>query len=161
VNEAERRAASPEAVCIRPMGEGDLDAVMEIERASFTMPWTPETFRGLLRRSDSLLWVAEAEGGVVAYAAVWMVLDQAELGDIAVAEAWRRRGIGRRLLETVLEAMRRRGVRELFLEVRPSNHEARRLYEQYGFAEVGRRKDYYERPREDALVLVCRLARDE
>jgi [ribosomal protein S18]-alanine N-acetyltransferase len=141
-------------VRVRPMTGRDLAAVMEIERSSFTMPWTEETFRGLLRRADSLLWVAESEAGVVVgYAAVWMVLDQAELGDIAVAEGWRRRGIGRRLLETTLAAMAERSVRELYLEVRPSKREARRLYEQYGFEEVGRRKDYYGRPREDALVL--------
>jgi [ribosomal protein S18]-alanine N-acetyltransferase len=132
----------------------DLGRVMEIEQASFTMPWTEDTFRGLLRRSDSMLWVAESEEeGVVGYAAVWIVLDQAELGDIAVAEGWRRRGTGRRLLETVLAAMAERSVRELFLEVRPSNQAARRLYEGYGFEEVGRRRNYYSRPREDALVL--------
>lgn len=132
----------------------DLAVVMKIERASFTMPWTEETFRGLLRRSDSLLWVAESGGeGVVGYAAVWIVLDQAELGDIAVADGWRRRGIGRRLLETVLAAMVERSVREVYLEVRPSNEHARQLYARYGFEQVGRRKEYYTRPSEDALVL--------
>jgi [ribosomal protein S18]-alanine N-acetyltransferase len=140
-------------VQIRPMEDVDVAAVMEIERAAFTMPWTESTFYGLLKRSDSLLWVAESAEGVVAYAAVWIVLDQAELGDIAVADGWRRRGIARRLLETALDAVREKGVRELYLEVRPSNHQARRLYEQYEFVEVGRRKDYYARPREDALVL--------
>jgi [ribosomal protein S18]-alanine N-acetyltransferase len=152
VSEAE--ASTGAEVRVRRMSYADLAMVMEIERASFTMPWTEETFRGLLRRSDSLLWVAESKReGVVGYAAVWIVLDQAELGDIAVADGWRRRGVGRRLLETVLEAMAERSVRELYLEVRPSNREARRLYERYGFEEVGRRKDYYARPREDALVL--------
>lgn len=140
-------------VRIRAMTDADLGAVMAIEKASFTMPWTKDTFRGLLRRADSHLFVAEAEGAVVAYAAVWIVLDQAELGDIAVAAAWRRRGIARRLVETVLDLVRDHGVRELFLEVRPSNHGARALYERYGFIEVGRRTHYYARPREDALVL--------
>jgi [ribosomal protein S18]-alanine N-acetyltransferase len=169
---------------VRPMDVADLDQVIAIERASFTMPWTLDTFRGLLRRADADLFVAEvadgpvadgpvtdgpvadgpvaegpaAEGSaagrrVVAYAAVWMVVDQAELGDIAVAAEWRRRGIARRLMDTVLEHVERRGVREIFLEVRPSNHEARRLYERYGFEAIGRRKNYYSSPREDALVL--------
>jgi [ribosomal protein S18]-alanine N-acetyltransferase len=141
-------------VRVREMATTDLDAVMRIERASFTMPWTLDTFRGLLRRTDADLFVAEVAGGpVVAYAVVWMVVDQAELGDIAVAEAWRGLGIARRLIDTVLERLGRRGVREVFLEVRPSNVAARRLYERYGFAEVGRRKNYYSRPREGALVL--------
>jgi [ribosomal protein S18]-alanine N-acetyltransferase len=152
-----QRVAEGPVVRIRAMAEADLPAVMAIEKASFTMPWTLETFRGLLRRSDSHLFVAEAAGEVVAYAVVWIVVDQAELGDIAVVEDWRRQGIGRRLLETVLERVRSRGVRELFLEVRVSNHEARALYERYGFVEVGRRKDYYSTPREDALVLRRRV----
>jgi [ribosomal protein S18]-alanine N-acetyltransferase len=155
---AERVADGP-AIRIRPMVESDLSAVTAIERASFTMPWTLDTFQGLLRRFDSHLFVAEAAGEVVAYAVVWIVVDQAELGDIAVVEGWRRRGIGRRLLETVLERVRSRGVRELFLEVRVSNHEARNLYERYGFVEVGRRKDYYSTPREDALVLRRKIER--
>jgi [ribosomal protein S18]-alanine N-acetyltransferase len=149
----ELRSWRDDEVRIRRMTLLDLDGVMAIERASFTMPWTTETFRGLLRRADAVMWVAEADQGVVGYAVVWIVLDQAELGDIAVAGGWRRRGIGRRLLEAALDAARGRGVREMFLEVRPSNLEARRLYERYGFAQVGRRKDYYDRPREDALVL--------
>jgi [ribosomal protein S18]-alanine N-acetyltransferase len=146
-------------VRIREMVAADLDTVLAIERTSFTMPWTMDTFRGLLRRSDADLFVAERVGGpVVAYAVVWMVMDQAELGDIAVAPDWRRRGLARRLMDTVLDHARRRGVREIFLEVRPSNHEARRLYERYGFVEVGRRRNYYSQPREDALVLRRRVA---
>jgi [ribosomal protein S18]-alanine N-acetyltransferase len=166
-------AGAPE-IRVRPMAAADLDRVLAIERASFTMPWTLDTFRGLLRRSDADLFVAEmAEGQivagdiaagkttagetagrqVVAYAAVWTVVDQAELGDIAVAAEWRGRGIAKQLMDTVLEHVGRRGVREIFLEVRPSNHEARRLYERYGFVPIGRRKGYYSRPREDALVL--------
>jgi [ribosomal protein S18]-alanine N-acetyltransferase len=147
-------------VRIREMVAADLDRVIAIERASFTTPWTLDTFQGLLRRADADLFVAEvadgpvvAEGPVVAYAAVWMVVDQAELGDIAVAEEWRGRGIAKQLMDTVLDHVGRRGVREIFLEVRPSNHEARRLYERYGFVPIGRRKNYYSRPREDALVL--------
>jgi [ribosomal protein S18]-alanine N-acetyltransferase len=145
-------------VRVRLWGVADLDAVMAIERAAFTMPWTRDTFTGLLRRTDTFMAVAEDPGhGVVGYAAVWMVVDQAELGDIAVDEPWRGRGIGRLLLEHVLSAMRDSAVAELFLEVRPSNTAARRLYEGYGFEEVGRRRSYYVRPVEDALVLRLRV----
>jgi ribosomal-protein-alanine N-acetyltransferase len=142
-----------EEVTVRPMRSADLTAVVAIEKASFAVPWTLATFAGLLKRDGTRLWVAEAEDAVVGYAAVWMVADQAELGDIAVAEPWRRRGIGRRLLQTVLDGMADAGIAELFLEVRVSNIGARRLYAAYGFREVGRRRGYYARPREDALVL--------
>ncbi|MBW3552882.1 MAG: ribosomal protein S18-alanine N-acetyltransferase [Gemmatimonadetes bacterium] len=145
--------ASPEPVSIRPMTETDLPRVLEIERASFTVAWTPATFRGLLGRPDAYLHVAEVEGRVVGYTAVWVVLDQAELGDIAVDEAWRGKGIGQRLMAAVFDLVREQGVRELYLEVRVSNEGARRLYDRHGFRLVGRRPGYYVRPREDALVL--------
>jgi [ribosomal protein S18]-alanine N-acetyltransferase len=161
-----------EEIRVRAMESSDLERVLEIERASFTMPWTESTFRGLLRRRDAHLFVAEASraqpdasgsaaGYVAGYAVVWVVVDQAELGDIAVERGWRGRGLGRLLLETVLDRARREGVRELFLEVRPSNEGARRLYERYGFEEVGRRRNYYSEPREDALVLRRTMERPE
>ena len=140
-------------VVIRPMEPGDLDAVLAIERTSFTVPWTPSTFRSLMKRHGSGLWVAVSGGQVAGYAVVWAVLDQAELGNVAVATGHRRQRIASRLVETVIEWLRERGVRELFLEVRESNEAARRLYGAHGFAAVGRRKGYYTRPPEDALVL--------
>lgn len=135
------------------MEPGDLDTVLAIERTSFTVPWTPSTFRSLLERHGSMLWVAESGGRVAGYAVVWAVLDQAELGNVAVAAGYRRQGIATRLVETVLAWLEERGVRELFLEVRESNEGARRLYAAHGFEPVARRKGYYDRPREDALVL--------
>lgn len=158
---ARRSERAPgDEVRIRPMAEADLAAVLRIERASFAVPWTPATFLGLLRRPDAHLLVAETDAALVGYAAVWIVLEQAELGDIAVADGWRRQGIGSRLLQAVLELVERHGVRELFLEVRVSNDEAQRLYARHGFAEVGRRRNYYARPREDALVLRRWISRD-
>lgn len=143
---------------VRRMGPGDVDGVMAIERSVFTVPWTASTFRGLLEREDAALWVVDAAGEVVAYAAVWTVVDQAELGNVAVAEGYRRRGVATTLIETVLDWLRERGIREVFLEVRPSNRAARRLYGAHGFEEVGRRRGYYSRPREDALVLRRRVS---
>lgn len=146
-------ASSQEPITIRPMAGDDLPRVLEIERACFTVPWTPATFRGLLGRADAYLHVAEVAGHVVGYTAVWIVLDQAELGDIAVDEPWRGKGVGERLITGVFDLVRERGVRELYLEVRVSNERARRLYDRHGFRLVGRRPGYYVRPREDALVL--------
>lgn len=135
------------------MRTDDLPRVMSIERASYSSPWPEISFRGLLRRGDATLLVAEAEGRVVGYAACWAVLDQGELGNIAVDPAFRRRGIARSLLNAVLDDMRSRGVRSLFLEVRVTNTAAQRLYDEYGFHEVGHRPDYYTSPVEDALVM--------
>lgn len=140
------------------MQEGDVAQVAEIERASFTMAWSARTFRSLLERRDTECWLAEdEEGRVLGYAVVWWVVDQAELANIAVHPEARRRGIASRLLERVLESMAARGVREIFLEVRASNVVAATMYRRRGFSEVGVRKNYYDFPREDALVLRKRL----
>jgi ribosomal-protein-alanine N-acetyltransferase len=151
-----------EEVTIRRMEAHDLGRVLDIERRSYTMPWTEATFRGLLRRTDADLFVAEtAELDVTAYAVFWAVLDQGELGNVAVAPEWRGRSIARRLLDAVARRARERGVRELFLEVRVSNNTARQLYQSYVFREVGRRRNYYMEPVEDALVMRKDLEPDQ
>ena len=140
-------------ILIRRMRSADLPRVMEIELMCFTMPWSEATFRGLLRRNDADLLIAEHAGDIAGYAAFWAVLDQGELGNVSVAPGWRRRGIGQRLVNAVLARAADRGVREVFLEVRVSNLGAQKLYHRYGFEEVGRRRNYYLEPVEDALVM--------
>ncbi|MFO7892793.1 MAG: ribosomal protein S18-alanine N-acetyltransferase [Longimicrobiales bacterium] len=146
-------AESRSEIRIRTMTRKDLHRVLAIERASFAVPWTMNTFRSLLERKGTGLWVAESDSEVVGYAVVWAVANQAELGNVAVADGWRRRGIAGRLVETVLEWLRERGVKHVFLEVRASNAGAQALYGRHGFEPVGRRPGYYSRPEEDALVL--------
>jgi [ribosomal protein S18]-alanine N-acetyltransferase len=141
------------AVTLRDMVAADVPAVAEIERASYSVPWSEPTFRGLLRRRDAELVVAAADDVVVGFAVFWAVVDQGELGNVAVSAAWRGQGLGERLVADVIRRAAERGVRELFLEVRPSNAVARRLYDRFGFRHVGRRRNYYQDPVEDALVL--------
>ena len=138
---------------IRTMRSADLPQVMLIELATFTMPWSEATFRGLLRRRDSDLLVADVKGEIAGYAVFWAVMDQGELGNVAVDESHRGKGIGTKLIEAVLNRAGDRGVREIFLEVRKSNVRAQDLYKAFGFSEVGRRKNYYLEPLEDALVM--------
>ena len=140
-------------VRLRDMTQDDVPTVVAIERASYTMPWSEATFRGLLRRRDAEMVSAESDNTVVGYAAFWCVVDQGELGNVAVAEQWRGQGLGARLVEEVIRRAGRRGVREVFLEVRPSNIVARTLYERMAFSPVGRRRNYYQAPVEDAIVL--------
>lgn len=147
------QAGSRAGAELRDMMAADVPAVVAIERASYTMPWSDATFRGLLRRRDAEMVTAEADGVVIGYAAFWCVVDQGELGNVAVSAAWRGRGIGARLVEEILRRAARRGVQEVFLEVRPSNSVARQLYERLGFHPVGRRRNYYQAPAEDAIVL--------
>lgn len=138
---------------VRPLSFGDLPAVMEIERSAFSTPWRASTFEGLLSRPDSDLFGATRTGHLIGYCVAWTIGDQAELGNVAVMEAERGRRIGRLLVETALARVKERGAAECFLEVRESNLHARTLYEKCGFRMIGRRKNYYSKPVEDALVL--------
>jgi ribosomal-protein-alanine N-acetyltransferase len=149
----QRAPAGADDIQLREMIAADLPVVVQIERASYSVPWSEATFRGLLRRRDADLVVAVANDTVIAYACFWCVVDQGELGNVAVSKVWRGRGLGARLLTEIIARAARRGVREVFLEVRPSNTVARRLYDRFGFVPVGRRRNYYQEPVEDALVL--------
>ena len=144
---------------VRRMREADLDLVMAIEQASFSTPWSRESFGNLIARRDADLWVATVDDRLVGYAVVWYVAEEGELGNLAVAAGWRRQGIASRLLDWTLARARERGAKRLFLEVRPSNFAAHTLYEIRGFVPVGVRRRYYRAPVEDAR-LMCLDLRD-
>lgn len=145
------------AVRIRPLEMDDLPRVIEIENASFSTPWRRPTFETLLGRRDSDLIAAESVDGLAGYAVVWTIADQAELGNVAVVGEVRGRGIGRLLVRAALDRATARGAEDCFLEVRASNLAAQALYESCGFEVIGRRRRYYRRPIEDALVMRAHL----
>lgn len=152
------RVASPAEPVARRMVVDDVARVASIEAEAFTSPWRSDTFHTLLRRPGAELWVLEdAAVGVVAYAVLWCILDQAELANIAVTSGHRRRGYGRRLLDLMLNVARERGVKSVYLEVRASNHGAATLYRDFGFTHLGVRRDYYDSPVEDAILMVAKL----
>ncbi len=149
----ERVDAGPDAH-IRPMEPEDVESVLGIESRAFTTPWQADTFLNLIGRPGSELWVMEHPvAGILAYAVLWCILDQAELANIAVRSDFRRQGYASRLLERVLQIARDRQVESIYLEVRASNTRAVELYERFGFSRVGVRKTYYDKPKEDALVM--------
>ncbi len=139
---------------IRAATSADLGAVTGIERASFGDPWSLASFRHHL---GDLFLVAEQGEGVLGYLIAWRLGPEAEILNVAVTAAARRRRVAQTLLDAALAALAGAGVLRVFLEVRVSNAAARRLYERAGFAEVGRRRGYYHRPHEDALVLARAL----
>ena len=131
---------------------------MAIEEEAFTTPWRAETFAGLIpREAVELTVMVDAVGKVLGYSVLWCILEQGELANIAISPEARGRGLGGRLLGHVLERAADRGVEKVFLEVRASNAAAHALYRRFGFEDVGRRADYYEQPREDALVMAAAL----
>ena len=145
---------------LRAAREADIDAVLAIEHASFGDPWNRGAFLELIDDPRVACLIADAGGEVSGYVVAWFVLDEGEIGNLAVADGARRHGVGARLLDGAIAAVRAADVNSLYLEVRDSNVAARALYASRGFVEVGRRRDYYRRPKEDALVLRLELAGD-
>jgi ribosomal-protein-alanine N-acetyltransferase len=137
----------------------DLDEVLAIERASFTMPWSRGAFLYEMQQNRAArCWVTrEDDAHVVGYLCLWEVADEVHITNVAVRPDARRQGIARGLLRAVLDDARARGFHVVVLEVRPSNHQALALYESFGFRAVGRRRGYYYDTGEDALVMEIRL----
>jgi ribosomal-protein-alanine N-acetyltransferase len=138
----------------------DLPAVQAIEVRSFSNPWHRSTFLGEIQnRSIAYPIVAETgtEHRIVGYVMFWLIDHEAQINNIAVHPDFRGRGIGERLTRFALDMIRGLGGVTVVLEVRVSNAPARALYEKLGFAAAGRRKGYYHRPPEDALVMVLNL----
>ena len=133
----------------------DLDAVVEVERASFTNPWTRDMFTWELENwAVSYLYVARTEQFPVAgYCCFWLVFDELHVNNLAVRPECRSLGIGTQLLVAIMNDGRQLGARRATLEVRRSNEGARRLYERLGFRIAGTRPKYYSAPVEDALIL--------
>jgi tRNA threonylcarbamoyl adenosine modification protein YeaZ/ribosomal-protein-alanine acetyltransferase len=153
-----RAAGSPAvAACsIRRVAPGDdLAGVEALQQLTFTNPWGAAAIRWELEHTDvARVYVMHAgDGTLVAYCACWIVFDELHINSLAVAPAWRRRGAARRLLAHLLHETAQAGVRAATLEVRASNAAARALYEGIEFKVEGIRRDYYQDPREDALIL--------
>jgi ribosomal-protein-alanine N-acetyltransferase len=149
--------AAPASVTLRDLRPEDVSAVAAIERSIFSNPWSEQAFREFLRSGPTFAQVAVAGAEIAGYALGWCAAGVAELANLAVAAQWQGRSVGSRLLHWVLETCSGAGASEITLEVRASNLAAQRLYERHGFVLVGRRRGYYMRPREDALIYRAEL----
>ena len=146
-----------DAVSFRPMTEADLESVLKIEYAAFSHPWTRGIFLDGLKSYEC--WLMFEGEQQVGHGVINVIIDEAHLLNITVKPESQGRGLGLRLLEHLMQRALALKAGECFLEVRASNQAAYRLYERYGFNEVGRRRDYYPAVggREDALVMACTL----
>jgi ribosomal-protein-alanine N-acetyltransferase len=140
------------------MGEADLDAVLAIEQAVYTHPWTRGNFADALRSGNQCrTW--RLGGELVGYFVLLAAAGEAHLLNLSIAEGRQRRGHGAALLREAMRVARESGARIIFLEVRPSNRAGQALYERFGFRKIALRRGYYPAHggREDALVLSCAL----
>lgn len=138
---------------LRAAVPADVPALDALERACFSEPWPAE----ILARRCGDITVAVEDGVIVGYLALSSILDEGSIDNVAAAPGNRRRGIGNALVADAVRRSRGSGYSVVYLEVRASNEAAIRLYEKHGFAPVGRRKNYYTKPREDAILMTLVL----
>ena len=146
-------------VAVRPMAEADLDAVLAVEQRGYEFPWSRTIFEDCLRVSYSC-WLLEWQGVIAGYAVMSVAAGEAHILNLCIDPDLHRRGLGRFLLDQMLELATGHQAQVMFLEVRPTNVAAQRLYEAAGFNEVGVRRNYYPARvgREDAIIMARQLS---
>jgi [ribosomal protein S18]-alanine N-acetyltransferase len=145
-------------ILIRPMSENDVSEVIAVERASYQFPWSEGIFRDCLR-VGYVCRVVTVGDAIIGYGVMSVGAGEAHILNLCIGDLYRCRGVGRRLLTYLVDRGAAAGMSEAFLEVRPSNTSAIRLYLSVGFEQVGMRRGYYQAVggREDAAVLKLAL----
>lgn len=138
---------------IQPMQRADLAAVVALELACALSSWGVAGYEQELANPAAVLLAAHLNGQLAGYLSGRVLGDEFELFSLAVQPELRRQGIARRLMEHGIDELRRRGVQRWWLEVRAANSAAQGLYQTYGFKAIGRRRDYYHNPVDDALLM--------
>jgi ribosomal-protein-alanine N-acetyltransferase len=142
---------------IRPMTIEDVPAAHDIDVSSFTLPWPERSFRFEVTDNPAArCWVADLDGSVVGLLVLWMIVDEAHIATLATHPDFRQQGIAKQLLLTALDKAYAEGARSALLEVRVGNEIARKMYQKFGFQEVGVRERYYKDNNEDAILMTLR-----
>lgn len=139
---------------IKKMTGEEVPAVAELEKRIFSMPWSEQGFYDTLTMENVIFLTAIEDGQLLGYCGIYLAADEGEITNVAVAPEHRRRGIAERLVRTLLEETKPLGIRNYILEVRASNAGAIGLYRKLGFAVSGVRKNFYQKPAEDAVVMM-------
>lgn len=146
---------------VRPMLIDDLKAILEIERDSFSTPWSLEAFKTELIDNEYARYLClEFEGQVIGYMGLWFILDEGHITNIAITPNHRGKKWGEFLMRSVIEKMAEQGMERMTLEVRISNNPAQSLYKRLGFTVAGVRKGYYADTGEDAMIMWAELGRE-
>ena len=131
----------------------DIAQVAEIERQIFSIPWSEKAFRDSMESDNTIYIVAKENDNVAGYAGMYLSFEEGNITNVAVNPLSRRKGIGEKIVRDILNRAYEKGVRDVFLEVRETNSVAIALYEKIGFKEEGIRKNFYDKPRENALIM--------
>ncbi|MCR5667209.1 MAG: ribosomal protein S18-alanine N-acetyltransferase [Eubacterium sp.] len=139
----------------------DMEQVATLEDAIFTENWTKQSFQAALDMEETIFLVAAEGTTVVGYALLYAAADEADITKVAVAPMQRRKGYGANLVMQLVVHGKQMGVNHYYLEVRESNEAARAMYKRIGFEEVGNRKNYYDEPKEDAVIMKFEVGEKE
>jgi ribosomal-protein-alanine acetyltransferase len=141
-------------ISIVPMTAAHIDAIYEIELESFTAPWPKDAFPELMENPVATFITAISnDDTIVGFAAMYTIADEAQILNIAVTPNARNNGIGAKLLADLIDTATKRGATSIYLEVRESNTAAQSLYKKQNFTPIGKRKNYYQSPTENAIVM--------
>lgn len=133
--------------------EEQLSQVEELEKLCFSMPWSYDMLRSQLPDDRHVFLTAERDGEVAGYVGMMYILDEGYISNVAVSPEYRRKGLGDRLISALMERAALLKLAFVTLEVRASNTPAIELYKKHGFVPVGQRKNYYDLPKEDAILM--------
>lgn len=141
-------------IAIRRMIACDIDAVVDVEQQSFSLPWSREAFVMEINKNELSYYLVMLDGKkVIGYAGMWIIVDEAHVTNIAILPEYHGRGLGKQLVNDLIQKARNRGAQRMTLEVRQTNEIAKRLYAGLGFVEAGIRRCYYTDTQEDAIVM--------
>ena len=144
------------------MAEEDIPCIAAMEQQFFSQPWKEESIGHYMEAGNTLFLVAkDPQKNIVGYLALMCILDEADLVSIAVDEDFRNMGIAREMLDIAYETAAESGIVKIHLEVRESNLPAIKLYESEGFVKDGIRKDFYDKPKENAILYTRLIGEDE
>jgi len=139
---------------LHPMNETHVDEVYAIEQESFSQPWSRKSLLDETRRKNAFCFVAlDNAGHVAGYTGMWHIVNEGHINNIAVAESHRRQGVGALLISALIVTANLHKMIGLTLEVRVGNRAAMALYHKFGFVVEGYRKNYYQHPNEDAVIM--------
>ena len=140
-------------ILIREMSYKDIDKVSLIEEECFSMPWKPDDFRQMIENDNMTYVVATLDGEIIGGAGLRCILTDGEITNVAITKEHRGKGYSKPMLDNLMELGRKLGCEAFTLEVRVSNESAIRLYKSLGFKEAGIRPNFYDKPKEDALIM--------
>ena len=141
---------------IRNMQPQDIEVVALLEQECFSRPWSTQALKESLEREDTIFLVAEMEDGRVGgYIGMYHSFGEGEITNVAVSATCRKKGLGDALVSAMQTQAKEKNVTQIFLEVRKSNEPALSLYNKKNFRIIGERKNFYEQPQEDAILMSC------